>query len=33
MTYPAMMMQLPTAQMIRLARALMSGLTPSFTFE
>ena len=32
-TTPATMTQTPTAQMIRLASALMSGLTPSLTLE
>src|SRR5204863_10138724 len=33
MRYPAAMMHHPTPHTMRLASALMSGLTPSFTFE
>src|ERR1700679_3265699 len=33
MRYPATITQAPTRQIIRLASALTSGLTPSFTFE
>src|ERR1700685_2887630 len=33
MKYPATSTQAPTRQIIKLASALTSGLTPSFTFE